>query len=154
MNGVLLDTNLLLLLIVGSAHPDRVGRDKKLKNFEFDDLRVLREEIAGAGIFFTLPYILAEVSNLLGIGKRNEATTEIVSHFISFVSKAEEIAVVSRDVAGEPIFARYGLTDTATLRLRAHRVRVLTVDYALHGKLVDIGIAATNLRHLSSSGWS
>jgi hypothetical protein len=141
-------------LIIGTAHPDRIGRDKKLKNFDFEDLRVLREEIAGAGIFVTLPYILAEVSNLLGIGKRNEATLEIVSHFISFVSKAEEIAVVSRDVASEAIFARYGLTDTAILRLLSHRVHVLTVDFALYGKLVDIGIAATNLRHLSPRGWS
>ena len=64
--GVLVDTNLLLLLFVGSYDLERIERFKRTMQFTRDDFARL---VALLGVFerrVTTPHILTEVSNLAG----------------------------------------------------------------------------------------
>jgi hypothetical protein len=61
--GVLLDTNLLLLLIVGGASRELIGK-KRLDTFTAEDYDTLSAIVDSLGLVATTPNILTEVSNL------------------------------------------------------------------------------------------
>jgi len=125
-----------------------VGTHRRLKNFDSNDLNLLLTLVSEYHSFLTLPYILAETSNLLGIGKR--APAEAVAAYLTFAKSAEELPVESGILIDQPVFARFGLTDTAILALSRSDTHVLTVDHGLHSELLKLEIQSTNLRHHSN----
>lgn len=145
MTRFLIDTNLLVLLILGGSDQNLIGSHKRLRNFNLEDFKGLEMVLSDATGFVTLPYILAECSNLIGIGKNAPPAAVIL--FERFVRKADEIATKSEEVVQHQYFRSFGLTDSAIIYLVRDRVHVVTVDHALHGVLVDLGIRSTNLRH-------
>lgn len=146
MTRFLLDTNVLILLILGRSDPSNFGKHKRLDIFDRDDLMNLETTLRDAAGFVTLPYILAECSNLINIGK---ASIPAVAMFEQFISQAEEMDCRSEDIIKNPYFRRLGLTDAAIIQLARDRVHVVTVDNALCNVLLDKGIIAINLRHMT-----
>lgn len=146
MTKYLIDTNLLVLLVLGGSDRSLIGRHKRLKNFDQVDFDGLETILRDATVLVTLPYILAETSNLIGVGKR-DASLDAMNRFEFFIRQADEYEVKSEAIIGSPYFRRFGLTDTAIIHLIRDRVHVLTVDHALCGILDDVGIKTTNLRH-------
>ena len=65
MRSVLLDTNLLLLLIVGLFDKKLIGKHKRTKEFSEDDFELLINSINGVHTIWVTTHCLAEVSNLL-----------------------------------------------------------------------------------------
>ena len=150
MRRYFLDTNSLVLWVVGNSHPDWLGQKKPvtdLDSIDFDNLSAL---IADARGFLTLPYVLAEASNLLGFGKRNTATEAIYAQFLKYVEASEELQVNSRILVSDYALRKTGLTDLAILRLVRSQAVVVTTDFALFGLLTDISVEAKNLRHMRS----
>jgi rRNA-processing protein FCF1 len=142
---VLVDTNLLLLFILGRASRTNIGRHKRLRDFsefEFDNLVGL---LSSATKLVTTPHILAETSNLLDIGKRADVAT--VSLFTEFVCNAEEVSIAAEAAVAHPSFARFWLTDTVIHHIVTDRVFVLTVDRAIYGSLSEMGAEVINIRH-------
>ncbi len=146
MKKVLIDTNLLLLFLLGSVDRKHVGNHKRLRGFSDFEFEALLKLLASATQFVTTPHILAETSNLLDIGKRADVAT--ANAFITFVQAAEEICVSAEDVTSRPEFLKYGLTDAAIHSVVAERISVLTVDFPLYGSLLNIGVDVTNVRHI------
>jgi rRNA-processing protein FCF1 len=141
----LIDTNLLVLLILGGSDKRLVGNHKRLKNFDLADYEELEKILSNATGFVTLSYILTETSNLIEIGSK--ASAETARLFENFVHQADELCASSEDIIDQHYFRRLGLTDAAIIHLARNQVHVLTVDHALCGILLDIGVKATNLRH-------
>lgn len=148
MKKVLLDTNVLVLFIVGHAHPKWIGQQKPVSDFTDDDFVNLMKLLEGTITFVGLPNILTEVSNHFGFGRRNTATTKVAECFESFCQQLDEIYVESDGLVRDPSFRNFGLTDSAILSLRRADVEVITVDFGLHGKLLEIGVRSQNLRNL------
>ncbi len=73
--GVLVDSNLLLLLFVGLFDPARIKKFKRTGHFSEVDFRLLVNFLAYFDKAITTPHILTEVSNLAG---------PIGSHFASW----------------------------------------------------------------------
>ena len=63
-NGILIDTNLLILLLVGSYNEDMILSFKRTKNYTVEDYRYLKLFIAGFEKHFYTPNILTEITNL------------------------------------------------------------------------------------------
>lgn len=145
MTRYLIDSNLLVLLILGGSDRALIGAHRRLKNFEQADFVELERLLGGATSLVTLPYILAESSNLIGIGK--SASIKAVSLFEKFVRNVVEFEVQSDKIVEHRYFRKFGLTDTAIIHLLRDNVHVLTVDHALYGVLVDLGIKSINMRH-------
>jgi hypothetical protein len=143
----LIDTNVLILLLLGRADPANFGKHKRLDIFVLDDLKNLEAILRDATGFVTLPYILAQCSDLMKIGDR--APSAVVQMYEKFVMQAEEIDCRSKDIIESQYFRRLGLTDAAIIQLVRDRVHVVTVDYELFGVLCDRGVIATNLRHMT-----
>ena len=145
MTSLLLDTNVLLLFLVGSKYPDRIGT-KRLKAFDVAHLDKVIKICRDHRVHITLPNILTEVSNFLGSGQQQLVPdgVETLRDYCGFV---REMYVPSPEVVSDPVFSRLGLTDTAILRLADEKVEVLTIDFQLHGRLIEKGVKAVNILH-------
>ena len=64
--GILIDTNLLLLFVVGSCNVKHIGTFKRTKKFIPADFEALRRMLGNFRRLVTTPNILTEVSNFLG----------------------------------------------------------------------------------------
>ncbi|MCY7357876.1 MAG: hypothetical protein LH609_10485 [Rudanella sp.] len=63
-SGLLLDTNLLVLLVIGQYDPKRINGHKRLQSYTSEDYDLLLGFMSLFRTFATTPNILTEVSNL------------------------------------------------------------------------------------------
>lgn len=141
---------MLVLLLVGNAHPDWLGKQKPVSNLDEVDYYNLNKVLSDAKGFYTLPYVLAETSNLLGFGKRSTATFELWQKMKMFMDQCEELPTNSRDLIREPSLLKIGLTDLAILHLVRNGSTVITEDFALFGRLSELQVPVNNIRHMRS----
>ncbi|MEZ5865688.1 MAG: hypothetical protein R3D25_17040 [Geminicoccaceae bacterium] len=83
LKAVLLDTNLLILLVIGAVDPRWIGRHKRSRAFVASDWRLLQDLIDNKPIL-TTPHVLTEASNLLrksGISLLADAVDESTCEF-------------------------------------------------------------------------
>lgn len=147
MKTILLDTNLLILLVIGAVNRRWIGRHKRAKVFVASDWHLLLRVIGHAPIL-TTPHILAETSNLLrGGGLSPDAHAKLMAGLARFIAQAEEVHMPARDVTGTEPYLRLGLTDAAILSMAEPEVHLLTVDLPLYVAAVRQGRPATNFNH-------
>jgi hypothetical protein len=140
---VLLDTNLLVLLIVGRVDRARLGQHKRLKEYAEDDFALLEEMLSKYSEHVSMPNILTETSNLLNIGeKRGDA--RIAGAFSRYCESLLEIFVPTRMVASTAEFRRFGLTDAAIMLSGDKEFTLLTSDWPLYGMMQSQGSPAVN----------
>lgn len=104
MRRIAVDSNLLLLLVLGSTRRDLVGSHKCLRTYCFDDLVLLRELLDGA-ILIATPNAWTEVSNLARQGLRDPLRTTVGDIVGFFISEFTELTLDSGLAAKEPEFA-------------------------------------------------
>lgn len=148
MKSLLLDTNVLLLFLVGTTAPGKVG-GKRLEAFDLDDLRRVQQFYKKSTYHITLPNILTETSNLIGSGKQ-ELVANGAMLLATFCSVVDEVYVPSKSVVLLPQYEKLGLTDAAILKLSERKIKILTVDHELAGRIVRAGGDAINLMHLKT----
>lgn len=143
-NGYFIDSNLLVLLVIGSVDRSLVGLRKRVKEFTPDDYdRVVR--IADRGTIYVTPHTLTEASNLV----KDEKDTRFQERLRDLFELAgEEVAVPSQGVVGDSAFPRLGLTDVVLLDAISPRRPLLTTDAALYATASQRDPeAAHNFRH-------
>lgn len=62
--GILIDTNLLVLLLVGSYNEDMISNFKRTTNYTIEDYRYLKVFLTRFEKHFYTPNILTEITNL------------------------------------------------------------------------------------------
>lgn len=144
---LLVDTNILLLYIVGSLSPDQIARHKRTKAFTVEDYWLLDSQLAKLGDIVVTPNILTEVSNLLGYTD-DKARQELLSWLRSRVPSFDERFVPSREAVEAVEFSRLGLTDATILSCPIQDLTVLTDDIHLYLALQRRGIKVINFNHL------
>lgn len=144
---LLVDTNILLLYIVGSLNLDQIARHKRTEKFSVEDFRLLSGLLRDSGGIIVTPNILSEVSNLLGY--TNERTkAKLFLLFSSIVRDLKEHYVRSLAAVEVPEFLRLGLTDAAVLAFANKETTVLTDDVHLYLALQSKGVEVINFNHL------
>jgi len=144
---LLIDTNLLLLEVVGNFDSRLIGR-KRLEGFVVEDLFVLNRLISMAKRLITTPGILTETSNLAAQIIDPSRRSDLFQKFrIAIKELLDERHEKSAVVCGQPAFLRFGLTDAAIAQVTADKVLVLTVDFPLIGYLLKKGVDARNFNH-------
>jgi hypothetical protein len=114
MDPVVIDTNLLVLLVVGSASRDYIARHKRLDGYtvrHFDDLVAL---ISVFSEIVLLPQIVAEVSNLV---RQIEGGPQrrIQSALRTLIENCREFPAESLSGALREEFLELGITDSVVL---------------------------------------
>jgi hypothetical protein len=145
-NGVLLDTNILLLYLVGHVNPQRIERFDRTHRYTISDFLRLNELVREFSIHWTTPTILSEVSNLAKVpGKELDRMRELIAAELEYL---EEVFEPSSRLTRHPVFARFGLTDAGIASLAERPVLTITDDFDLYGWLTGHGADAINLNHL------
>jgi hypothetical protein len=147
--GVLLDTNILVLLVVGRAEPTLVGRYSRVSQFTADDLDLLERVIAQFAGLSTTPHVLTEVNSLTNHLKgdsKSRAATVLAELSLTCV----ELYTPASTLTTRSGYIDLGLTDAAILEPAESAPLVLTDDFRLAGKLAAQGRAVLNFNHIRS----
>lgn len=145
--GLLIDSNILLLLMVG-AYDAALARDfKRTAHFSSNDLDLLESFVNRFARIITTPYLLAEVNGLAnGLPERHkegffESFRRIISRIVELRSPATEVCAMES-------FKKYGFCDAAVENALQQRFLLLTDDFRLTGFLESKNIDVVNFRHL------
>jgi len=147
--GVLVDTNLLVLLFVGAYDQKLIEPAPRLKDrFVPEDFDTLVNLLDKFRQLIVTPYVLAEVSNMLGY-LREPARTECMQRFAhaAQVQMAESYESAS-NLSQNPSFLLFGITDASILNAAFGSHLVLTNDAPLYAYLLGQGVDVLNFNQI------
>jgi rRNA-processing protein FCF1 len=150
--GILIDTNILLLYVVGLVNKKRISSFKRTKQFTPEDYDLLSQILKFFQKIVTTPNILTEVNSLanqLGEPERSKC----LELFGQAIARLEEIHKPSEQLAQLPEFQTFGLTDCGILSLAEGSHLVLTDDLRLATTLQRKGIDTVNFNNIRFLGW-
>jgi len=151
--GILVDTNILLLYIVGKTNKRRVPIFKRTDRFAPEDFDTLSKILTKFQKVITTPSILTEVSNLANQLNEPERA-QCFTFFASEIQNIEENYCDSKLASQEPKFLTFGLTDCGIAQISQDKYLVLTDDFPLSNYLTNKGIDTLNFNHIRHLGWS
>jgi hypothetical protein len=143
---LVLDTNLIVLLVVGLADEQAVPKHKRTRAYSVNDFRLLLKIISTYQEVRVIPNALSEASNLLDFDG-DGLPAKIFARFSQFVSVTEECYVPSIDALRRNECQRLGLTDAATLELGTRDFHILSADVGLCLAASNAGYVASNFIH-------
>jgi rRNA-processing protein FCF1 len=144
--GVLIDSNLLLLLFLGTYDRRQIATNDRLSKYSEDDYDLLIQVLRPFTRIITTPNILTEVSNLSNAIPEKSREAYFAS-FAAGLTQLDEQHVAST-TALKNRWARYGLTDAVIAVIAKDGYLVLTDDFRLSQSLDSDGIETLNFNHL------
>ena len=143
--AIVIDTNLLVLYLVGATDLEYIGKHRRLyPTYSAKHFGLVRSRLLRASKLICTTHVLTEASNLAR-QIANPMRSEITATLKRFIDLAEERQVPGIQATEEPFFLRLGLTDAAILSLDPAGVQVLTVDHDLHIAALEKGFDVHNL---------
>ena len=145
---VVIDTNLLLVFLVGCVDPELITKFNRTNSrYCKDDFKILDDFIAKFKKFATTPNILTEVSNLGGQLKDN-AKYRFFAFLAQFIQKVTEKYIPSSEISKDDLFIKFGITDRGIFELDKSEHLILTDDYKLASFCGKLGFDSINFNHL------
>lgn len=131
--GLIIDANLLLLLVIGAVESGRyIRHSKRLKDFGVEDYDNVLKLIKPYKEIFITPYLATEVSNLIDLnGEARQLAFEIAR--ILFSSFKQIDVKINQDCESK-FFLQFGITDNSLINLASNYV-ILTNDHRLTAPL-------------------
>lgn len=145
--GILIDTNLLVLFVVGRVNRARIETFKRTRQYTLADYNLLVWALAQFTVVYTVPHILAEVSNLTDLaGFEGFHARRILRQEINVM---REVYVPSAQATSGKAYERLGLVDAVIGEAaRAHHCGVLTDDFALYQLLSRESVSVVSFSQL------
>jgi hypothetical protein len=144
-SGVFIDSEILLLYIVGSKDPRQIRNFGRTANFDENDFILVSEFIEKFDHKITSPHILTEVSDLLG--ESNDFHTLLKT----YIDISEEKYLTSREIAKNNSFFKFGLADSAIIEISQNSHLIFTADNRFYGYLQNIRVDSVNFNSLKSA---
>ncbi len=145
-NGLLIDTNLLVLCLIGRTNKRRIENFKRTSKYTIEDYELLEDLIGQFRRLVTTPQILTETSNLTDLSGPEIKTLR--GFFRNYVDTAHEAIPSGKAVVADSAFARLGFADAAVALASESPMLVLTDDLTLSVALTQRGIDSINFNHL------
>lgn len=151
MSGaVVVDANLTVLLVVGSADRGLISRHQRLQGYTSDDFELLGLLIAQFSDIVLLPHVLTEVSNLAR-QIDGPARGRVKAALRELIMTAVELPIPSAFGALSSEFEELGLTDAVLLHLCAMSIdginpTLITVDADLANSAHSLGYSVIDYR--------
>ena len=138
LGGYFLDTNLFVLLVVGSESRDLIPKHRRLENYSSEDYDILTELLENADQLFVTPNTLTETSNL--VSQHGEPERSLLMNRLRYlIHGSQEVVVASAEASSNVKFERFGLTDAALLEIVTADTPLLTVDVGLYLAAIESG---------------
>lgn len=157
MTGVaIVDANLTVLLVVGSASRDYIAKHKRLKDYTVYDFEMLGLVIAEFSDIVLLPHILAEASNLAG-QIDNPARAKVQAALKTLIITATELPLPSASGVQRDEFDGLGLTDAVilhlcTMSINGIRPTLITTDTDLADSAHSLGYSVIDYKQEYQTG--
>lgn len=143
---LLVDTNLLLLLFVGTASRSCIAAHRRARIHTIDDFVLLKLRIGDAAIFVATPNVLVETAYL--IRQFDQARlAPVLEAFRCFAEAATETYASSADAVGSVDFDRLPLNDVSIPNAREPDVTLITDDLHLYRTSAMSGRKVLNFSH-------
>ena len=150
---VVIDTNMLLLIVIGHYDPQRIASFKRTSRYSARDYELLANLLANLptdSLLVTTPHILTEVSNLLG-QLTEPALSSCRQVLANLIANMDERSEPARKLARHSSFLTLGITDAAIDQIGDSQTTLVTDDFRLGGILEERGAEVWNLRRLRSA---
>jgi rRNA-processing protein FCF1 len=144
--GLLVDTNLLLLFLVGNLNPQLIASSKRTRGFTVGDFELLKDFMESFDAIVTTPNILTEVSNLAEFS--GKIRSDYFKQFGISIAKFDERFFAAKGFCSENYFEKFGLTDTAIIHSSRDKYLVITDDFPLSNYLRTNDVDVINFTHL------
>ena len=141
--GVFLDSNLLLLLVIGTMDRGLIRKFKRTQGFALTQFDSLVDLISRSGQVYTTPHALTEVSSLANALHESQKQ-DFSSTFAAIIAALSEHFTPALQLSRDALF-RFGIADTSILHLPG-QVLVLTEDGRFVSHMRSRGLAALDLR--------
>lgn len=147
--GLLIDTNLLVLLVVGTVNGHRIGSFKRTSQYGRSDYQLLLRVMEQFTPLYTLPHVMAEVSNLTDMnGQERQRARQILKDRLETL---HEPVIPSVRASQNEHYERLGLVDAAIAVVATEqKCAVLTDDLDIYVGLSRQGAAVLNFAHVQS----
>lgn len=151
-NGLLIDTNLLVLFTVGTVSPHQIEKFKRTSVYTREDFELLVRIMNGFRPVYTVAHVMAEVSNLIDFkGPQRLLARQVLAEAIAVL---KEPTVSSLQASGSSNYEDLGLADSAIgIVAREHGCEVLTDDLDLYLSLTSEGLPVEKFSHLRERNW-
>lgn len=159
LKPVLIDTNLLLLYLVGLFSEEAISQSKRLSSYNINDYRLLKSFLDGLPKILITTNIATEISNLIDF--KGDSLKRFYAIFDIFLQlpQVEKIHLESKLISSRNDFSIYGLTD-AGINSLAKKYLILTDDSRLYayycGNICtspDPNTEIINFYHIIQSSW-
>jgi predicted nucleic acid-binding protein len=148
MKSALLDTNVLILLIIGNASEAYISRHRRTKEFQRPHYRQLVEILSQYQRLEVPAHVLAEANSLVRQNIDDGMLTDIMVALQRFLSASHEASIASLAAATSEVYERLGLTDAVLYELGTTEDRTLiTMDGDLFRAAAAKSQKAINLRY-------
>jgi rRNA-processing protein FCF1 len=144
--GLLVDTNLLVLFVVGMVNLTRIKDFKRTSQYTADDFQLLRRVMGWFDLRYTVAHVMAEVSNLTDLkGSELPKARHVLKATIEIL---REPAMPSIRAARHQTYGALGLVDAAIVEVaHEHKCAVLTDDFELYRVLEREGLPVINFNY-------
>ena len=143
--GAIIDTNLLLLLIVGACDLSAIGRGR-LQKYTINDYNLMMRIFRLLDRIIITPNIMTETDNLArqDIVDKSRLANVVCNIF----NKVSEIYRPSNSAVGSREYEKVGLTDTHLLTMASEHYLTITDDLPLYHILETLRREAININHI------
>lgn len=145
--GIFIDTNILLLLYIGSYDTNLIETFKRTNKFTKKDYKILTNFLSRFNKIITTPNVLTELDNFfnqLSSPIKEKVRLKLKEH----IEVINENYIKSIDVTNSNKFLGFGLTDIGILNAIRDKYILLTEDFPLSNYANSIKIDAINFNHL------
>ncbi len=127
---ILIDTNALIILIMGRINPKLINTHRRTSIYDEEDYYNLIEFVKDISKIITLPNILTEVDNLLNsdLGKYHY---QYIKVFLEFLKQSNEKYFETKKIIESQHFLNLGLTDSAIIEVAKDCDYLITADSKL-----------------------
>ena len=152
--GILLDTNILLLYLIGSFKIEFIKQFKRTCKYDLDDFEVIELVVSYFSKIVITPHILAEVWNFA-----EKITEPYLTGFIeSSISKLEiftEDYISKGEIIIDPhLLKLVGVTDLSIIiAAKSGNYLILTDDLRAYNAFLHSKVNAINLNHFKTERW-
>lgn len=161
---VLLDTELLVLLIIGLHNPSLVGRTGTCTDgYNKEDFRFLMSVFENGSSLIITPHTITETDNMLKKCKALDETRRAqcrsalrkLVEMATLGVKSQEHSVLSTEIVMDSSFSRLGFTDASLPIVASKRIHCLliTCDRSLHDEMCERDLPSINYRHIQPQVW-
>ncbi|MDO8620963.1 MAG: hypothetical protein Q7R31_01645 [Candidatus Levybacteria bacterium] len=154
MVKLVLDTNLLILYLLGSYRPDMINSCNYTSKYNKDDFTLLKTYINMQSAIHITPHILAELSNQ-SFFLKEPGLSEYFEIIIAKLNKMNDDYISLPDLLkNTDLLPKIGFTDVSIYELaKKQNYVVLTDDFSLHQILSSRGLNTLSFAHIQGGVW-